>query len=54
MSTNGYITLPLPNGCSVERDPYGLASLAIPADEATNLANALHALAEQEGRNEHG
>lgn len=48
MSANGYITLPLPNECSVERDPYGLASLTIPADEATNFAHALLALAEQE------
>lgn len=48
MKNNGCITLPLPNGCSVEKDPYGLASLTIPTDEAANLANALHALAEQE------
>lgn len=48
MSANGYITLPLPNECFVERDPYGLDSLTVPTDEAANLARALLALAEQE------
>lgn len=48
MRNDGYISLPLPNDWSVERDPYGLASLTIPTDEAANFARALLALAEQE------